>query len=48
MEFSLFNLLILPTALGLFGFIEPCSIGSSLIFIKYLVGKSGTRKELSP
>jgi cytochrome c-type biogenesis protein len=44
MEFSLFNLLILPVGLGLFGFIEPCSIGSSLIFIKYLVGKSGTRK----
>ncbi|MCO5163916.1 MAG: hypothetical protein M9939_22575 [Mesorhizobium sp.] len=44
MEFSLFNLLILPVGLGLFGFIEPCSIGSSLIFIKYLEGKSGTRK----
>lgn len=44
MEFSLFNLLILPTALGLFGFIEPCSIGSSLIFIKCLEGKSGTQK----
>ena len=44
MEFSLYTLLILPVGLGLFGFIEPCSIGSSLIFIKYLEGKSGTRK----
>ncbi len=25
--------------LGFLGFIEPCSIGSSLIFIKYLEGK---------
>lgn len=44
MEFGLFNLLILPAGLGLFGFIEPCSIGSSLIFIKYLEGKPGARK----
>ena len=44
MEFGLFNLLILPLGLGLFGFIEPCSIGSSLIFIKYLEGRKDTRK----
>ncbi|WP_051371708.1 cytochrome c biogenesis protein CcdA [Leisingera aquimarina] len=44
MEFGLFNLLVLPAGLGLFGFIEPCSIGSSLIFIKYLEGKSGAQK----
>ncbi|WP_323780118.1 cytochrome c biogenesis protein CcdA [Leisingera sp.] len=44
MEFGLFNLLVLPVGLGLFGFIEPCSIGSSLIFIKYLEGKPGARK----
>ena len=44
MEFSLFNLLILPAGLGLFGFIEPCSIGSSLIFIKYLEGKERAQK----
>lgn len=44
MEFDLFNLLILPVGLGLFGFIEPCSIGSSLIFLKYLQGKPGTQK----
>jgi cytochrome c-type biogenesis protein len=44
MEFGLFNLFLLPAGLGLFGFIEPCSIGSSLIFIKYLEGKDGARK----
>lgn len=44
MEFNLFNLFILPAGLGLFGFIEPCSIGSSLIFVKYLEGKAGAQK----
>ncbi len=33
------SLVILPIGLGLLGSIEPCSIGSSLIFIKYLEGK---------
>lgn len=35
-ELGLFQLFLLPAGLGLFGFIEPCSIGSSLLFIKYL------------
>jgi cytochrome c-type biogenesis protein len=35
-EFGVFQLFVLPAALGLFGFVEPCSIGSSLLFIKYL------------
>jgi cytochrome c-type biogenesis protein len=30
--------------LGLLGFVEPCSIGSSLIFIKYLEHKEASRK----
>jgi cytochrome c-type biogenesis protein len=34
----------LPIGLGLFGFIEPCSIGSSLLFIKTLEGKSAADK----
>jgi len=38
------NLVLLPIGLGLVGFIEPCSIGSSLIFIKYLEGKSAAAK----
>jgi cytochrome c-type biogenesis protein len=43
-EFGFINLLVLPAALGLLGFIEPCSIGSSLIFIKYLERKEAARK----
>lgn len=42
-EFGITNLLVLPVALGLLGFVEPCSIGSSLIFIKYL-----ERKDAAP
>lgn len=37
-------MLILPLGLGLLGFIEPCSIGSTLLFVKYLEGKSSTNK----
>lgn len=43
-EFGLVNLFVLPAALGLFGFIEPCSIGSTLIFIKYLERKAAAQK----
>lgn len=43
-EFGLFQLLILPAGLGLFGFIEPCSIGSSLLFVKYLEDKAAGEK----
>ena len=35
-ELGLFHLFVLPAGLGLIGFIEPCSIGSSLLFLKYL------------
>jgi cytochrome c-type biogenesis protein len=31
---DLLNLIVLPIALGLVGFIEPCSIGASLLFLK--------------
>jgi cytochrome c-type biogenesis protein len=44
MEFGIINLVVLPIGLGLFGFIEPCSIGSSLIFIKYLESKTAAAK----
>lgn len=30
--------MLVPVGLGLLGFVEPCSLGSSLIFIKYLEG----------
>jgi cytochrome c-type biogenesis protein len=43
-EFGVVNLVLLPIGLGLFGFIEPCSIGSSLVFVKYLEGKSAATK----
>lgn len=35
-DFGLMGLVGLPAALGLLGFVEPCSIGSTLLFIKYL------------
>lgn len=43
-EIGLFQLLVLPAALGLIGFVEPCSIGSSLLFVKYLEDKSAAEK----
>jgi cytochrome c-type biogenesis protein len=45
-EFGFINLIVLPIALGLFGFIEPCSIGSTLVFIKYLEGRDRAAKVL--
>ena len=37
-------LVFLPVGLGLLGFLEPCSMGSNLLFIKYLEGKAAVRK----
>lgn len=39
-------LLVLPLGLGLLGFIEPCTVGSSLLFVKYLEGKQPAEKLL--
>ena len=39
-----FQLFVLPLGLGLLGFVEPCSIGSSLLFIKFLEDKSAAAK----
>jgi cytochrome c-type biogenesis protein len=36
--------LLLPIGLGLFGFIEPCSIGATLLFIKFMEGKPTATK----
>ncbi len=41
---DLVNMVWLPLMLGLIGFIEPCSIGSSLLFVKYLEGKEVSLK----
>ena len=43
-ELGLFQLFVLPAGLGLFGFIEPCSIGSSLLLVKYLEDKGAAEK----
>lgn len=41
---ALLDLVGLPIAFGLFGFIEPCSIGTTLVFVKLIEGKSGAQK----
>lgn len=41
---SLTATVLLPIGLGLVGFIEPCSIGSTLIFIKVMEGRSAAVK----
>lgn len=38
------DLVALPLAFGLLGFIEPCSIGSTLIFVKAMEGKPAAVK----
>jgi len=43
-EFTLLNSVVLPVGLGLLGFVEPCSIGSSLVFIKYIEGQSAAAR----
>ena len=43
-EITLFNLATLSVGLGLLGFVEPCSMGANLLFIKYLEGKSPSGK----
>ncbi|MCP5412082.1 MAG: hypothetical protein H6924_08100 [Alphaproteobacteria bacterium] len=40
------GLVAIPAGLGLLGFVEPCSIGSSLVFVKYLENKSAAAKIL--
>ena len=43
---DLWMLIVLPLGLGLLGFIEPCSIGSTVLFVKYLEGKDAAVKML--
>lgn len=43
-DFTFLSLVLLPVGLGLLGFIEPCSIGSTLVFVKYLEGKTAAAK----
>ena len=44
MELSLYTLLLLPAALGLLGFIEPCTIGAHLIFLETQQARSKAEK----
>lgn len=37
---SLTSTVLLPFGLGLLGFVEPCTIGSSLIFVKHMEGRN--------
>lgn len=41
---SLVNLVFIPVALGLLGFVEPCTMGSNLLFIKYIEGQDRSAK----
>lgn len=41
---ALLDFVALPVAFGLVGFIEPCSIGSTLIFIKTVEGRPAAGK----
>lgn len=41
---DLWALMVVPLGLGLLGFIEPCTVGSSLLFVKYLEGKGASAK----
>ena len=43
-ELGAFNLVVLPVGLGLLGFVEPCSIGSTLVFVKYLEDRDAAAK----
>ncbi len=43
-EIGWLNTLALPVFFGLIGFLEPCSIGSTLVMIKQMEGHSGREK----
>jgi cytochrome c-type biogenesis protein len=43
-EFDLFQLVALPLGLGLLGFVEPCSIGSSMVLVKVIEGQSAATR----
>jgi cytochrome c-type biogenesis protein len=41
---GLVSVVLVPAGLGLIGFVEPCSIGASLIVVKHLEGREPIRK----
>lgn len=44
MQDDLVNLVVLPLGLGLLGFVEPCSIGSSILFLQYVEGRAASAR----
>ncbi len=47
MEASVYSFVVLPIGLGLLGFVEPCSMGANLLFVKHLEGRSAAEKTLA-
>jgi cytochrome c-type biogenesis protein len=43
-ELSLLNLFALPLLFGLFGFVEPCTIGSTLVMVKQIEERSPAQR----
>jgi len=43
-DLELFNRLVLPVVFGLFGFVEPCSIASTLMMVKQIEGRPARDK----
>lgn len=41
---TILSLIALPIGLGLLGFVEPCTVGSSLLFLYYLEGRTAAEK----
>ncbi|MBL4665959.1 MAG: hypothetical protein JKY04_01180 [Sneathiella sp.] len=44
MEATFFSFFLVPIGLGLLGFIEPCSMGTNLLFIKYIEKRTASAK----
>lgn len=44
---SLINIVLVPLGLGLLGFVEPCSIATALLFLKYVEGRPAREKVLA-
>lgn len=47
MEASVYGLVLAPIGLGLIGFVEPCSMGANLLFVKHLEDRSPAEKTLA-
>jgi len=40
---ELYQIIFVPIAFGLLGFVEPCSIGANIIFLGYLDSRGSSR-----